>query len=99
EAPKGGRPFPQARSDKVLLTRDLKRSGDYHYLLNNKPISKINLVDGLSRIGLNHDNMLVIMHQLMVGRFSSVSPIDKLLLLKDAVGFAAYRREVLEASS
>jgi len=99
EVPKGARPFPQARSDKVLLTRVLKRSGDYHYLLNNKPISKINLVEGLSRIGLNPDNMLVIMHQLMVGRFGSVSPIDKLLLLEDAVGFAAYRREVLEASS
>jgi len=99
EAPKGARPFPQARSDKVLLTRVLKRSGDYHYLLNNKPISKTSLIEGLSRIGLNPDNMLVIMHQLMVGRFGSVSPIDKLLLLEDAVGFGAYRREVLEASS
>src|SRR5438309_9288208 len=99
ETPKGPRPFPQARSDKVLLTRVLKRSGDYHYLLNNKPVSKTNLVEGLSRIGLNPDNMLVIMHQLMVGRFGSVSPIDKLLLLEDAVGFGAYRREVLEASS
>ena len=99
EAPKGARPFPTARSDKVLLTRVLKRSGDYHYLLNNKPITKISLVDGLSKIGLNPDNMLVIMHQLMVGRFGSVSPIDKLLLLEDAVGFGAYRREVLEASN
>lgn len=99
EGPKGARPFPHARSDKVLLTRVLKRSGDYHYLLNNKPISKINLVEGLSRIGLNPDNMLVIMHQLMVGRFGSVSPIEKLLLLEDAVGFGAYRREVLDASS
>src|SRR6266704_4950152 len=99
EAPKCARPFPQARSDKVLLTRVLKRSGDYHYLLNNKPISKTNLVDGLSKIGLNPENMLVIMHQLMVGRFGSVSPIDKLLLLEDAVGFGAYRREVLDASS
>src|SRR2546422_745314 len=99
EAPKGARPFPQARSDKVLITRVLKRSGDYHYLLNNKPVSKTALVEGLSRIGLNPDNMLVIMHQLMVGRFGSVSPIDKLLLLEDAVGFGAYRREVLEASS
>jgi chromosome segregation protein len=43
--------------------------------------------------------MLVIMHQLMVGRFGSVSAIDKLLLLEDAVGFGAYRREVLDASS
>ena len=99
EAPKGSRPFPQARSDKVLLTRVLKRSGDYHYLMNNKPISRTNLVEGLSKIGLNPDNMLVIMHQLMVGRFGSVSPIDKLLLLEDAVGFGAYRREVLEASN
>ncbi len=99
ETPKGPRPFPQARSDKVLLTRVLKRSGDYHYLLNNKPVSKTTLLEGLSRIGLNPDNMLVIMHQLMVGRFGSVSPIDKLLLLEDAVGFGAYRREVLEASS
>src|SRR5881398_1277851 len=99
ESERGPRPFPQARSDKVLLTRILKRSGDYHYLLNNKPVSKTNLLEGLNKIGLNPDNMLVIMHQLMVGRFGSVSPIDKLLLLEDAVGFGAYRREVLDASS
>lgn len=99
EDPKGARPFPQARSDKVLLTRVLKRNGDYHYLLNNKPVSKTHLIEGLSKIGLNPDNMLVIMHQLMVGRFGNVSPVEKLLLLEDAVGFGAYRREVLEASS
>lgn len=98
-SPKGVRPFPQARSDEVLLTRVLKRSGDYHYLLNNKPVSKTDIVEGLSRIGLNPDNMLVIMHQLMVGKFGSVSPLDKLLLLEDAIGFGAYRREVLDASS
>ena len=96
---KGARPFPQARAEQVLLTRVLKRSGEYHYLLNNKPISKTVLVEGLSRIGLNPDNMLVIMHQLMVGRFGSVSPVEKLLLLEDAIGFGAYRREVLDASS
>src|SRR5438309_491443 len=98
ESEKGPRPFPQARSDKILLTRILKRSGDYHYLLNNKPISKTGLIEGLSKLGLNPDNMLVIMHQLMVGRFGTVSPIEKLLLLEDAVGFGAYRKEVLEAS-
>src|SRR5712692_7476580 len=99
ESEKGGRPFPQARSDKVLLTRVLKRKGDYHYLLNNKPVTKTDLIAGLSKIGLNPDNMLVIMHQLMVGRFGTVSPIEKLLLLEDAVGFAAYRKEVLESSN
>ena len=98
ESEKGPRAFPHARSDKILLTRILKRSGDYHYLLNNKPVSKTSLIEGLSKIGLNPDNMLVIMHQLMVGRFGTVSPIEKLLLLEDAVGFGAYRKEVLEAS-
>src|SRR6266571_3298182 len=98
ESEKGPRPFPQSRSDKILLTRILKRSGDYHYLLNNKPVSKTSLIEGLSKIGLNPDNMLVIMHQLMVGRFGNVSPIEKLLLLEDAVGFGAYRKEVVDAS-
>ena len=98
ESEKGARPFPTARSDKVLLTRVLKRSGDYHYLLNNKPVSKTSLIEGLSKIGLNPDNMLVIMHQLMVGRFGNVNPNEKLLLLEDAVGFGAYRKEVLQAS-
>ena len=89
ESEKGARLFPQARSDKVLLTRILKRSGDYHYLLNNKPINTADLFEGLSKAGLTPDNMLVIMHQLMVGRFGNVSPIEKLLLLEDAVGFGS----------
>ena len=98
QAEKGVRIFPQARSDKALLTRVLKRSGDYHFLLNNKPINKTDLVEGLTRVGLNPDNMLVIMHQLMVGRFGNVTPVEKLLLLEDAVGFGQYRKEVLDAS-
>ncbi len=60
EAPKGSRPFPQARSDKVLLTRVLKRSGDYHYLLNNKPISKTSLIEGCSKDYPESDSTLTI---------------------------------------
>jgi len=95
---KGARPFPQARTDEVLLTRVLKRTGDYLYLLNNKPITKTDMAEGLVRMGLNPDNMLVIMHQLMVGRFGTVTPIEKLLMLEDAIGFGDYRKEVLDAS-
>ena len=95
---KSVKPFPHARGDSVTLTRILKKSGDYNYLLNNKPVSKTDVLDGLSNVGLNPDNMLVIMHQLMVGRFGSVTPTEKLLMLEDAVGFAAYRKEVLESS-
>ncbi|TMI62392.1 hypothetical protein E6H16_06115 [Candidatus Bathyarchaeota archaeon] len=95
---KSVKPFPHARGDSVTLTRILKKSGDYNYLLNNKPVSKTDVLEGLSNVGLNPDNMLVIMHQLMVGRFGSVTPTEKLLMLEDAVGFAAYRKEVLESS-
>ena len=95
---KGVKPFPHARGDSVTLTRILKKSGDYNYLINNKPVSKTDVLEGLSNVGLNPDNMLVIMHQLMVGRFGSVTPTEKLLMLEDAVGFAAYRKEVLESS-
>src|SRR3989442_12461701 len=38
ESEKGPRPFPQARIDKILLTRILKRSGDYKYILHNKTV-------------------------------------------------------------
>ena len=95
---KSVKPFPHARGDSVTLTRILKKSGDYNYLINNKPVSKTDVLEGLSNVGLNPDNMLVIMHQLMVGRFGSVTPTEKLLMLEDAVGFAAYRKEVLESS-
>src|SRR5437867_4114609 len=96
---KGPRTLPQARTDEVLLTRVLKRSGDYLFLLNNKPITKTDMAEGLARMGLNPDNMLVIMHQLMVGRFGSVTPVEKLLMLEDAIGFGDYRKEVVDASS
>src|SRR5712692_11695541 len=57
------------------------------------------LGEWLSGLGLNPDNMLVIMHQLMVGRFGSVTPVEKLLMLEDAIGFGDYRKEVVDASS
>src|SRR5438874_11591024 len=80
ESEKGWRPFPQARSDKILLTRILTRSGDYHYVPNNKPVSKTSLVEGLSKIGLNPANILAIMHQLIVGLSVTDRPIEKELL-------------------
>src|SRR5438093_10108310 len=57
------------------------------------------MAEGLVRMGLIPDKMLVIMDQLMVGRFGSVTPVEKLLMLEDAIGFGDYRKEVLDASS
>ncbi len=91
------RPFPQFHTDLVTLTRVLKRNGTYYYVLQNKPAAKSSITDVLSSMGLNPENILVIMHQFMVGRFAAVDPQDKLLMLEEAVGFQSYREEVLDA--
>ena len=92
-----GKPFPQYHLDTVTVTRVLKRNGSYQYLVQDHPVTKAEVTTALARYGLNPDNILIIMHQLMVGRFASISPNDKLRMLEEAVGFQSYRGNVLEA--
>jgi len=92
-----GKPFPQYHVDTVSVTRILKRNGSYQYLVQDHPVTKGEVTTALAGYGLNPDNILVIMHQLMVGRFASISPSEKLKMLEEAVGFQTYRSNVLEA--
>ncbi|MEM2881664.1 MAG: AAA family ATPase [Candidatus Bathyarchaeia archaeon] len=97
-SPRGGeRPFPQYRKDVVTITRVLRRSGDYSYLLEDRPVPKEAIVGALERFGLNPNNMLIIMQQLMVAKFGSTSPQEKLRMLEEAIGFQSYRSDVMEA--
>ena len=91
------RPFAHFHTDTVTLTRVLKHNGTYYYLLQNKAVPKSSVTSVFSTLGLNPDNILVIMHQFMVGRFAAVSAQDKLKMLEEAVGFQSYREEVLDA--
>jgi len=91
------KPFPQFHTDLVTVTRVLKQNGTYYYLLQNKPAPKSTITDVFRTLGLNPDNILVIMHQFMVGRFAAVTPQDKLKMLEEAVGFQSYREDVLDA--
>jgi chromosome segregation protein len=91
------KPFPHFHTDLVTVTRVIKKNGTYYYLLQNKPVSKMTVTDVFQSRGLNPDNILVIMHQFMVGRFAAVTPQDKLKMLEEAVGFQSYRAEVLDA--
>ncbi len=93
----GNRLFPHRKASTVTITRRLRARGDYLYYLDGRPITKGEIEAGLSRLGIHADNMLIIMHQLMVHRFASVSPQEKLAMLEEAVGFREYRREVTEA--
>ena len=91
------KPFPHYHTDLVTITRVIKNNGTYYYLLQNKPVPKTAVTDVFQSWGLNPDNILVIMHQFMVGRFAAVTPQDKLKMLEEAVGFQSYREEVLDA--
>ena len=91
------KPFPDFHTELVTVTRVIKKNGTYYYLLQNKPVPKTTVTDVFQSWGLNPDNILVIMHQFMVGRFAAVTPQDKLKMLEEAVGFQSYREEVLDA--
>lgn len=93
----GTRPFPFSRSDSVALSRYLKDDGTYWYEMDYKQVPKSRVERIFKGIGLNPDNMLVIMHQNMIEQFGIISPEERLQLVEEAVGFQDYRRRVLEA--
>lgn len=95
--PDGGKLFPHRREDKVTMSRVLRANGEYFYQLDGKPIAKQEVAEAFRRVGIYPDNMLIIMHQLMVHRFATVPPPEKLRMTEEALGFQSYRGEVLEA--
>lgn len=95
----GRKLFPQVRDEVVRIERVLRRDGNYYYVLNEKPVAKQEISEALHRVGINPDNLMIVMHQLMVVRFAAVSPQEKLRMLEEAIGLLQYRQEVLEALS
>jgi len=95
---KGGRrPIPKIPKDQIFLTRVLRRDGKYWYELENKAATREDVRRLLSKLGVDPDNMLIIMHQNMVEQFTVLSPQEKLRMVEAAVGFESYRRNVLDA--
>ena len=98
ESINGVRPIPYSKSDTVSISRYLRDDGTYWYEVDYKQAPK-SLVDRIfRRIGINPDNILIIMHQGMIERFSILTPQDRLLMVEEAVGIQEYRRKVFEAS-
>ncbi len=94
----GKRPIPFSRKDEVRISRYLRSDGTYWFEMDYKPIDKAEVVYRLSRLGINPNNMLIIMHQGMVGDFSRLSPQDRLKLVEEAAGLHEYRERILDAS-
>ena len=93
----GVRPVPAFNLDEVRLTRNLRRDGKYSFELNQKNVSKAEVVELLDGFGFDPDNMLIIMHQNMPGQFANLNPQDRLVMLEEAVGFHTFRRDVVDA--
>ena len=97
-APKAGRrPVPRIEKDQIFLTRVLRRDGEYWFELDNRAATKQDIERLLSKLGVDPDNMLILMHQAMTEQFIALPPQDKLCMVEAAVGFESYRRNVLEA--
>jgi len=95
---KGGRrPVSKFNKDQIFLTRVLRKDGQYWFELENRAVTKKDVERLLSKLGVDPDNMLIIMHQNMVEQFTVLSPTEKLRMVEAAVGLEAYRENVLQA--
>ncbi len=93
----GRRPVQRIEKDQIFLTRVVRRDGKYWFELDNKAATKQDVERLLSKLGVDPDNMLIIMHQNMTEQFTVLSPQEKLRMVEAAVGFESYRRNVLDA--
>lgn len=87
----------KGKSSQVILSRVLRKDGTYWFELNNEAVAKTDVTGMLSRLGIDPENMLIIMHQNMVESFTVLSSQEKLKIVESAVGFGAYRKRVLKA--
>jgi len=91
------RPAPKYNKDQIYLTRGLRRDGQYWSELENRAATKKDVDRLLARLGVDPDNILIIMHQNMVEQFTVLSTQEKLRMVEAAVGLEAYRENVLQA--
>jgi chromosome segregation ATPase len=93
----GKRPVPKYQKDQIFLTRTLRRDGQYGFEIENHASNKQDVQRVLGRLGVDPNNMLIIMQQNMVEQFSVLSNIDKLHMMEAAVGLEPFRENVVQA--
>ena len=91
------RPVPKFNKDQLFLTRVLRKDGNYWFELENRAVTKQDVERLLGRLGVDPDNILIIMHQNMVEQFTILSVQEKLRIVEAAVGLEPYRENVLQA--
>jgi chromosome segregation ATPase len=91
------RPVPKLNKNQIFLTRVLRRDGKYWFELQNRAATRKDVERLLGRLGVDPDNILVIMHQNMVEQFTVLSTQEKLRMVEAAVGLEPYRKNVIQA--
>ncbi len=95
----GKRPIPWLSADQLVITRYLKKTGEYWHYVNNRLKTKAEVEHILRRLGVNPNNMLIIMHQNMIEEFAAKTNIEKLRMVEDAVGASQFRQRIIEAEA
>src|SRR3990170_6733200 len=93
----GHRPIPRVDKDQIFLTRIMRKDGKYWFELDNKAATKQEVERLLSKLDVDPNNMVILMHQAMTEQFIALPPQEKLRMVEAAVGFESYRRNVLDA--
>ena len=99
EIKEGMRPIGFSDADTFLLSRYMRNDGNYWWEADYKRVSHEEVTRLFKGFGLDPDNMLIIMHQNTMERFSLTTSQEKLKLLEEAVGFGSYREKVIEATT
>jgi chromosome segregation ATPase len=93
------RPIPKFDADFFRLSRYLKKDGNYWFEANFQTITKSEVESLLAELGINPDNMLIIMHQHMMTEFGETTAQKKLQMVEEAVGFNEYRTKIFTSQT
>src|SRR3972149_2664297 len=80
----------------VTISREVYRNGQSVYRLNGRRISRANLVDTLSMVGISPSGHNVVV-QGTITKMAEVAPPDRRRIIDDMVGIAQYDAEKAEA--
>lgn len=95
----GKRPSPRVRSDELIITRYIRKDGEYWHQINFKPVTKMEVQEILNSFGIDPDNMLIIMQQYMIEQIARMSPQEKLQSIERALGLTSFREKINDAKS
>ncbi|MCS7118117.1 MAG: AAA family ATPase [Thaumarchaeota archaeon] len=95
----GERPVRSIPLDTITITRYIKRTGEYWHYVNNRFRTKAEVDQLLRSLGINPNNLLIVMHQNMIEEFAARDDSEKLRMLEDAVGLSSMRERILQAAA